>query len=219
MPVRRRAIQLHLAATSLGDGQLYTLEYESGALGVQLTGDLVGLVKFQATLDGESWVPILGRNIATGQLSEYARMNGIYVFDVSGCLEFKAELIARTSGALTAVGWFTRGSPRNAGLASAQACGDSIALTNGVPYICSVPSGGVVRIRARIKATVAGTLSAAFLRPDGSTAYEQNNPADVAVTGGTETLMDISHYGESRLQLTFLPGANGTLNYLDVSTV
>lgn len=82
---------------------------------------------------------------------------------------------------------------------------------------------GCRRWRVRIKATAAGVLSAAYLRPDDLAPYTANNPANVNVSANTETLMEADeteYYGEARLRLTFTAGvAPSTIAYVDVMGV
>lgn len=94
------------------------------------------------------------------------------------------------------------------------------AIVNGDTYIEIIPIAGASRVRMRWLSTGAGTLSFAFLRPDGSTAYTGRNPANVAVVGGTECYMEIDpHFGEAYLQITFLASAGGSITYCDISEV
>lgn len=94
---------------------------------------------------------------------------------------------------------------------------DGQPVTNGTPITTLVPCG-VGTSRVRIKTTGAGTLSAAFVRLDRATAYSANNPADVPVTGGTETQMNVDSRGEPWIRFTFTPSATGTITYADWST-
>lgn len=82
-----------------------------------------------------------------------------------------------------------------------------------------VPVAGEARWRVRFKASQAGTLKAAYLRTDGTTAYTTGNPADVTIAANVENkIEDATVYGESLLKITFTPGATpGTVTYADIS--
>lgn len=77
---------------------------------------------------------------------------------------------------------------------------------------------GASRLRVRFNASVAGTLAIIFMRPDGVTRYAAGNPATVAVTSGTETLIDTDAvYGESWCIVTFTPGSgSGACTLFDI---
>ena len=84
----------------------------------------------------------------------------------------------------------------------------AVALTKDIPV------AGASRFRLRILTSegtpVDGTLSLAFLRPDLATPYAANNPANVTVTSGTETKMDVDpHYGAALARGTWTPAADG----------
>lgn len=99
---------------------------------------------------------------------------------------------------------------------------DGVALATGVAVSALIPLAGSSRFRIRIKASAAGTLSSAFVRPgttgfDAASLYTTGNPTDVAVVANTETKLEISeHYGEALLLLTYTPSGNGTLTFCDV---
>lgn len=105
------------------------------------------------------------------------------------------------------------------GIADASPFGDGSALTNAQPITVIIPIAGARVLRIRILSAAGGTLSHAFLRPDGVTPYPTNNPADVVVVGGTENKSDITCTGEGYLKLTFTPTATAALNYCDVMQV
>lgn len=101
---------------------------------------------------------------------------------------------------------------------AAGVLGTGAALANGTAISVVIPIAGAAVFFARFKASVAGTLSCAFLRPDGTTAYTTGNPTDVAVLANTEARLTIDTlYGESQLKITFTPSAGpGTVTFLDV---
>jgi hypothetical protein len=91
---------------------------------------------------------------------------------------------------------------------------------NAVPIHVIVPMAGAVRARIRFQTSGAGgTLSARFLRPDGSDApYIQSQPVDLTVTVDVESVLEIDpHYGEGLLKLSFLPSGNGSVVFCDAS--
>lgn len=108
------------------------------------------------------------------------------------------------------------GGPQDTG-----AFADGAAVANGVPISIIVTLAGCIAWRHRFKASVAGTLSYEYLRPDrAGTVYTANNPANVAVVANTETKQEVTqHLGESRVKITFTPGGNGTITYSDFSEV
>lgn len=77
---------------------------------------------------------------------------------------------------------------------------------------------GAERWRCRILTDNDCTLKATYLRPDTLEPYAANNPANVNVTGGTETKMDVSaHFGEAIVEFEVLAGASDvTIAYADV---
>ncbi len=82
-----------------------------------------------------------------------------------------------------------------------------------------IPIAGDNLTRIYFKADQAGTLKFAFVRPYPSDAvYDTVALADAATTLDVESIHDIVVRGESRLKLTFTPGATpGAITYANVS--
>lgn len=92
-------------------------------------------------------------------------------------------------------------------------------VVNGTAVASLVTCAGASRGRVRFRATCAGTLELLFCRP-GPVAepelYAAGNPASVAVTANTETLLSTGDIaGESTALIRFTPSANGTINFVD----
>ena len=93
-------------------------------------------------------------------------------------------------------------------------------VLNAVPVTVLIPVPSVARFRVRFLSTVNGTLAGRFVRPDDDVEYQANQPADVTITGGVETKLDVElHFGEGYLKLTFTPSGNGNITYADCSQV
>lgn len=94
-------------------------------------------------------------------------------------------------------------------------------LSTGVPVEAFIALAGAQRWRVRIRASAAGTLSAAYVRAGRRTdVYAANNPADVAVVANTETAMsEATHFGAAAVRLTFTPSGNGAVTYCDIEAV
>lgn len=94
-----------------------------------------------------------------------------------------------------------------------------VVVANGTTASLSVPTAGasVIRLRALVIG-VDTTLRAQFLRPDGKTVYTENNPDDVDLTDGTESIMDITVRGESMLKISVVGDAvtNATISFIDI---
>ena len=102
------------------------------------------------------------------------------------------------------------------------------AFTNADPVVAEVAIAGAFLVRLRGLFTGDGTLSFRYLRPasarpaDPSAAGYAYDPtvtgphADVTVTADTEFLVDINPGGESDLEVTFTPGADGVVTFFDV---
>lgn len=74
-----------------------------------------------------------------------------------------------------------------------------------------VPIAGAAKVRVRVKLQGAGTLDAAYVRPDGTTLYTANNPSQVVISAGTETKMDMdAQWGESAVKLTLTDTSTAT---------
>jgi hypothetical protein len=86
--------------------------------------------------------------------------------------------------------------------------------TTPITYKLPLAGADTHRIRAKVDGAAA-TLSFAFLRPNGE-AYAENNPDDVALADGAETLVDITCSGEEELLLTFTGAGSGTIAFIDV---
>jgi len=83
-----------------------------------------------------------------------------------------------------------------------------------------LPIAGALSVRLRgLFATAGGTLSFAYLRPDGTTAYTTNNPSNVTVTAGTEAVATIQPNGEGWLRVRFTATGTGAVTYFDVMQV
>lgn len=107
------------------------------------------------------------------------------------------------------------------------------ATSNGGILYEVVPVRGSARFRCRIKtAGNGGTLDLVFVGPDFDTAqtvaygslagtlYTTGNPAQVAVTAGTEATITTDCYGEGFLLVKFTgSGGAGTITFCDVSQV
>jgi hypothetical protein len=80
--------------------------FSNGAVAVQLAGSFSGTVTFELTVDGSTWVPILGRNITTGAETTTASVEGVFRFEAVGASAFRVRALAWTSGtaAITLVG-------------------------------------------------------------------------------------------------------------------
>lgn len=80
------------------------------------------------------------------------------------------------------------------------------------------PICGSARCKARILTSGAGDLDLAVGYLDGTTgdftAYTTGQPAQVAVTGGTEAQISTDLYGENHVRVTFTPGGDGTITRL-----
>jgi hypothetical protein len=94
---------------------------------------------------------------------------------------------------------------------------DGVTITGTTELTAIFQCAGASRIRARFKASQAGTLALYFLRTDGVTKYAAGNPSTVAVTSGTETLIDTNAaYGESWVMIGFTPAAgSGAVTLFD----
>jgi len=107
-------------------------------------------------------------------------------------------------------------------------------IAQGATIREAVPCASSQTVRLRFLTDVNGTLSASFLRPgltleeastfdeelDGTAEVtEAGNPDDVAVTGGTEALMEVTCAGEAWILLEFTEEnvAAGTVTHLHVS--
>lgn len=71
---------------------------------IQLTGTWSGTVTFEVTLDGTTWVAILGTPTTTATQASTATANGAWQFEVSGYFLFRARFSTATSGTVVASG-------------------------------------------------------------------------------------------------------------------
>lgn len=108
--------------------------------------------------------------------------------------------------------------------------GDSLAagatLVSGTPVKAIANLAGAARARIRLKTTANGSLTLAYLRPDQPREFTIADalvydaaPSPVAVTGGTEAVMDLDLYGEHGAVVIFTPSANGAVTWADISQV
>lgn len=106
---------------------------------------------------------------------------------------------------------------RKAGAALA----DGASVTSGVPAVEIFATGGAKVASVRFRATVAGTLALAYLRPRGPNealvAYTASQPADTAITANTEAVVSLTPNGLSLLRATFTPSATGAITHCDVT--
>jgi hypothetical protein len=106
---------------------------------------------------------------------------------------------------------------------------DGAAFINADTYTMIIPIAGALSVRLRGKSDGDGTLSFAYRRPPGqgsgqgsgnaATSYDSSlEPphANVAVTGATEFLVDITPIGECFLAITWDPSEAGAWNFFDV---
>ncbi len=102
------------------------------------------------------------------------------------------------------------------------------AVVNGVAVRGWVAMAGAARFRIRIKTSGNGTLAFLFSKPGQPSqrgVYAAGevyglNPATVAITGGTEGVLDVAeHFGEHGGFVQFTPSADGTITHCDVMRV
>lgn len=100
--------------------------------------------------------------------------------------------------------------------------GAACPFVNGTPITKLIPVAGALSVTLRglfaaTGGTGSGTLSFQFMRPApfSTTPYATNNPANVAVTGGTEFIVTINPNGEAWMLVTFTPSGNGVVTYFD----
>jgi hypothetical protein len=80
---------------------------------------------------------------------------------------------------------------------------DGTVITGSGSVSVIVPIAGAAKVRVRVKLTGAGTIDAAYVRPDGTNLYTANNPSQVVLTGGAENKLDMdAQWGESAVKLT-----------------
>ncbi len=75
--------------------------FDNGGVGVQLTGNLVGTVCIEGTIDGATYVALAFINAATGDLVAGATgftSNGLYRTEAVGLLKVRARCSEYTSG-------------------------------------------------------------------------------------------------------------------------
>lgn len=111
---------------------------------------------------------------------------------------------------------------------------EGAAIAQAGTIAVAVAVGSSSRCRFRFKASVAGTLSATFLRPsegnkfedglfggDAARLCESGNPDDVAVVADTEAVMEFDVYGESWVLFQFTEEnvAAGTVTHANVAQV
>ena len=71
---------------------------------VQVGGTFVGTVTFEGTTDGATWFACGGSSLATpGTVVSTATAAGLFVFDVTTLLAFRARCSAFTSGTITPI--------------------------------------------------------------------------------------------------------------------
>lgn len=92
-----------------GINQSASLEYRrldivaakaNGGLAVQVTGTFAATLQVQATLDGNTWVPINMTNITSGIESSNITAAGLYTADLVGITQVRAITTAYSSGSL-----------------------------------------------------------------------------------------------------------------------
>jgi hypothetical protein len=112
-------------------------------------------------------------------------------------------------------------------LIGALKAGATCANATAIAEYVAIPNKGDVR--ARIKATVGGTLSMHYMGPDvdvaagTGTEYTTGNPTDVTVTANTEAMIDTGKdtdahpIGEGYVKVIYTPSGSGTITFCDVS--
>lgn len=91
------------AATATGDGNTLAVG-EAGGVSFQVTGTFVGVIVFEATIDGTNWVPISVKNKLHGTHQSNATSPGICVAGVAGLHGVRARISEYTSGNITVTG-------------------------------------------------------------------------------------------------------------------
>ena len=90
-------------------------------------------------------------------------------------------------------------------------------VANGVTYQRRINIGGASSARVRLTVSANGTLKFSFMDPLGVTAYTTGNPSNVAVTAGTQAVIDTnSIYGEGWALVEFVSSGSGTVSLFDV---
>lgn len=108
-----------------------------------------------------------------------------------------------------------RGYRRQRTLQNTLAPGAAFDAITPIAQVIQVAGASTHRVRAKL-ASAGGTLSFAFLRPDGATPYGAGNPSDLVLVAGTEDFCDIDVAGEENLRITLTGGGVGTVGFIDV---
>ena len=92
-----KKVKLHTAATTSGDGEIVDVHGKYGVVVVQITGITTGTVTFKGSIDGSTFVNILGNNMTSGATGATATGDGVYIVPITGLNKFKAEITVHTS--------------------------------------------------------------------------------------------------------------------------
>lgn len=71
---------------------------------IQLTGTWTGTVTYEVTLDGTTWVAILGTPTTTATQASTSTANQALQFETSGYFQFRARFSTASSGTVVANG-------------------------------------------------------------------------------------------------------------------
>lgn len=113
MPQEYRAFQekvVQNAVAGTANGDSFIVATSSGAynqLAFQITGIVTATVTFEATINGNDWVPFFMVNLASNSGATTATANGIYRQSVLGLLAVRARISAHTNGTITINGLAT----------------------------------------------------------------------------------------------------------------
>ena len=90
--------KLHTGATGTAVGETVMLDGCYGTAVVQITGITTATVTFQGSIDGSTFVNLMGKNVTTVAAGVTATANGIYVIPITGLMKFRANISAHTTG-------------------------------------------------------------------------------------------------------------------------
>jgi hypothetical protein len=77
----------------------------NGAAAVQVTGTWTGTLSFEVTLDGSTFVALLGTNVSTGAETASTTANGLWRFELVGAVQVRVRASAAMTGtAVVSVG-------------------------------------------------------------------------------------------------------------------
>ena len=103
-----KTVIMHSAAVAIGSGTTIDCTEVSGGAYKSLTMQVQGIsgdtITWKAQIDGTNWKGILVTPLASGTAALTATADGLYRVDVTGLVQFKAEITTYGSGTITVTG-------------------------------------------------------------------------------------------------------------------